>query len=365
MNMPQNIFRRNLQGFLSSFALCILMVYGLSGIMYFTFELLYLDNSDVSFTTGIVISNIIDAFVALLVCHLFINFEETIKSNWLKYVVLGTITFVLTNATSKIIWKYLLGSEEASYLLEFNYIYTILFSLSPVVVACLYFFFWQRSSQIDLKINEQEFRLLQMERLKTRAELDALQARINPHFLYNSLNSIASLVYLDPAKAEKMTLLLAKLFRYTTGEKANHFNTIANELEIVKTYLAIEQVRFGDRLSYEISVEQGLESIEIPRFLIQPIVENAIKHGISKTSDEGKIEIKVRMQDNTFIIAVHDNGPAFPNNFISGYGLQSIQDKLQLLYDDKAFLQIDNNGYKQVIVKIQLNHQSYVKGGYY
>lgn len=355
MNMPHNIFRRNLQGFLSSFALCILLVYGLSGITYFTSELIYVDKSALSFTTIIVISNIIDALLALLVCQIFFNFHHVFTNDWLKYGIISIATFTLTNLSSKLIWRYFFDKETAEYVLENSSIYTTLFSLSPVIVACLYFYFWQKSSQIDLKISEQEFKILQTEKLKTKAELDALQARINPHFLYNSLNSIASLVYLDPAKAEKMTLLLAKLFRYTTGEKANHFNSITNELEIVTTYLSIEQVRFGERLSYEIEVENGLQIIEIPRFLIQPIVENAIKHGISKTPKHGKIAIKVSLCSDYCQIMVHDNGPSFPNNFITGYGLQSIQDKLQLIYGTNAFLQIDNSDHKQVIVKIPLN----------
>ena len=355
MNMPHNIFRRNLQGFLSSFALCILLVYGLSGIMYFTSELIYVDKSAVSFTAAIVISNIIDALLALLICQLFFNFHQSITYEWLKYGIISIATFALTTLSSKLIWQYLLDEEMGRYMQESNGIYTTFFSLSPVLVACLYFYFWQKSSKIDLKITEQEFKILQIEKLKTKAELDALQARVNPHFLYNSLNSIASLVYLDPPKAEKMTLLLSKLFRYTTGEKATHFNSITNELEIVTTYLSIEQVRFGERLSYEINVENGLQLIEIPRFLIQPLVENAIKHGISKTSKYGKIIVNVSSNDDFCQITVHDNGPSFPDNFISGYGLQSIQDKLQLIYGDDAFLQIDNADYKQVIVKIPLN----------
>ncbi|MDZ7934275.1 MAG: histidine kinase [Emticicia sp.] len=353
--MPHNIFRRNLQGFLSSFALCILLVYGLSGITYFTSELLYVNESGFSFTSIIVISNIIDALLALLVCQIFFNFHHIFPTDWLKYGIISIATFTLTYFSSKFIWRYLFDEEAVEYVLENSSSSTTLFSISPVVVACLYFYFWQKSSQIDLKISEQEFKILQIEKLKTKAELDALQARINPHFLYNSLNSIASLVYLDPSKAEKMTLLLAKLFRYTTGEKANHFNSITNELEIVTTYLSIEQVRFGERLSYEIEVENGLQMIEIPRFLIQPIVENAIKHGISKTPKHGKIAIKVIVFSDYCQIMVHDNGPSFPNNFITGYGLQSIQDKLQLIYGTNAFLHIDNADYKQVIVKIPLN----------
>jgi two-component system, LytTR family, sensor kinase len=193
-----------------------------------------------------------------------------------------------------------------------------------------------------------------LEKLKTQAELGALQAKINPHFLYNSLNSIASLVHTDPEKAEQMTMLLSKLFRYTTDRKNENFNTISDELEIVKTYLDIEQVRFGDRLSYAVELQNGLENIEIPRFLLQPIAENAIKHGISKIVEQGRIEIKITKENDALILAVHDNGPAFPEDFFKGYGLQSIQDKLKLLYGNKAVFEVQSTDYKAVMIKIKV-----------
>ena len=98
-----------------------------------------------------------------------------------------------------------------------------------------------------------------------------------------------------------MTLLLSKLFRYTTGTKDQHFNTIEDELAIVKTYLDIEQVRFGDRLTYTVDVEHGIENDLIPRFLLQPIVENAIKHGISKIAEQGRIAIKIEKVNGKLI----------------------------------------------------------------
>jgi LytS/YehU family sensor histidine kinase len=224
----------------------------------------------------------------------------------------------------------------------------------PAIVSSLYFLYWQRNRQITRKISEQEYQLLNLEKLKTTAELGALQARINPHFLYNALNSIASLVHSDPDKAEEMTILLSKLFRYTTDRNNEHFSSIADELEIVKTYLSIEQVRFGDRLKFTTTLEKSLEDFQIPRLLLQPIVENAIKHGISKISGEGKIEVKIQEKEDKILLSVHDSGPLFPEEMASGYGLRSIQDKLKLIYGNDASLEIQNDEkYKAVLITIK------------
>jgi LytS/YehU family sensor histidine kinase len=221
-------------------------------------------------------------------------------------------------------------------------------------VACICFYYWQRTHQISRKISEQEYQLLNLEKLKTTAELGALQARINPHFLYNSLNSIASLVHSDPDKAEEMTILLSKLFRYTTDRNDELFSSVADELEIVKTYLSIEQVRFGDRLKFTTKLESGLEKFQIPRLLLQPIVENAIKHGISKISGDGKIEVNIYEKSDNIILSVHDSGVLFPEEMASGYGLRSIQDKLRLIYGNDAALEIHNEPqYKSVVITIK------------
>ncbi len=354
--LPSNFFMRNLQGILLSLAICIIMTYGFSSIAYFTIELFNKNNPLGEVYKGVFISNIANGITVMLTTYIFIQFiADKIQSNYLKYSVLIGFNFITTAIAQILIgifyWR-LVDDNALRRNMTDNGDVSIIYALIPLFVSCIYFFFWQRSRQITRKISEQEFQLINLEKLKTKAELDALQARINPHFLHNSLNSIAGLVHNNPDKAEQMTLLLSKLFRYTTGTKDQHFNTIKEELDIVKTYLAIEQVRFGDRLVYDLNVENEVENKEIPRFLLQPIVENAIKHGISKLSQQGLIRIKITKENDYLILAVHDNGAPFSDNFFTGYGLQSIQDKLKLLYGAQAQLIIDNADYKQVIIKL-------------
>ncbi|MBL4710439.1 MAG: histidine kinase [Flavobacteriales bacterium] len=198
-----------------------------------------------------------------------------------------------------------------------------------------------------ITINKKEEELNHAYQLRIQSELEALQSKVNPHFLYNSLNSIACLIYEDPAKAERMVLLLSDLFRYTLNNKSGNFSTIEEELKMVKAYLEIELIRFQDNLTCEIDVKDELSSLLIPRFLLQPLVENAIKHGTSKR-EKGNIKLKIFNVASDLCISVADNGPSFPEEYDSGYGLKGILDKLNLLYKDDFEFSLNNEPTKEV-----------------
>lgn len=230
-----------------------------------------------------------------------------------------------------------------------------IYVMGNLLISNIFLYVLQQGRQLTRKLSEQEIQLLNLEKLKTRAELDALQAKINPHFLYNALNSIASLVHENPDQAEEMTLLLSKLFRYSTGRTGELFSTLADELEMVRTYLQVEQVRFGSRLTFSVDVsDESLNELRLPQFLLQPIVENAIKHGIAKRADSGRIDVRIYEKNGELHLCVHDNGPAFPDDMEGGYGLRSIQDKLKLLYGDDARVELQNWPLKQVLLSIRI-----------
>jgi LytS/YehU family sensor histidine kinase len=199
---------------------------------------------------------------------------------------------------------------------------------------------------------EHDVKLANLRELKTKAELNALHSKINPHFLYNSLNSIAGLAKTDADKTEHMALLLSKLFRYSINKEQSDWSTLAEELEMVTIYLEIEKVRFDDRLSFTIDLPEELSDIKIPRFMIQPLVENAIKHGISKLVSKGEVGISVRKAVQGIEISVSDNGPDFPSELNTGFGLQGIYDKLEILYPNRFELSFLNSPNKQINIKL-------------
>ena len=205
------------------------------------------------------------------------------------------------------------------------------------------------------KLQEKELDLLKLQQMKTQAELAALQSKINPHFLCNSLNAIASLIPQDPEKAEKMTIQLSKLFRYSVYHNRENLVMVKEEMEIVSIFLDIEKVRFGDRINFQLEIEEEILQEKIPRFLIQPLVENALKHGLKDVVKDAilKIELK-KLNKGQLVIAITDNGIPFPDELEVGYGLQSTYDKLSLLYGSAYELQIMNTPVKQIKIHLPL-----------
>ncbi|MBA0885079.1 sensor histidine kinase [Flavobacterium undicola] len=203
-------------------------------------------------------------------------------------------------------------------------------------------------------VKEKDLELSRLKEAKAQAEVKMLQSQINPHFLYNALNSIASLAHTDADKTEKMALSLSDLFRHSINQKEKKVNTLGDEIYLVRNYLEIEQIRFGDRLNFNIDVESDLLEVEIPMFILQPLVENAIKHGISKIEGQGEIILKVKKKDNSILISVQDNGPDFPEGLVSGHGLQTVYDLLRFSYGDKAVMSWYNQPQKEITIYIML-----------
>jgi len=225
-------------------------------------------------------------------------------------------------------------------------------SIMIVIIVCTVIYVYTFQKRVmQTKLREKDIAVLQLSQMKTRAELATLQSKINPHFLYNSLNAIASLIHENPDKAERMTIQLSKLFRYSINQNQESLVTVEEEMEIVSTYLDIEKVRFGDRINFIISVDNELMKTKIPRFLIQPLIENALKHGLKDMVNGAELRIGVQKADKV-IITIGDNGIPFPDELETGYGLQSTYEKLKLLYDEDYEVQITNQPVKQITIFI-------------
>ena len=224
--------------------------------------------------------------------------------------------------------------------------------LIVVVVSTIIYFYMSQKAVMNEKLRQKELDLVKAKQLITQAELQTLQSKINPHFLYNSLNAIAGLVHEDADKAEDMTLKLSRLFRYSINSPKENTATVTQEMEIVETYLSIEKVRFGDRLNFFTHIDDAAKEAIIPRFLIQPLVENALKHGLNDRTEGGELKIEIGVKGANISIAISDNGKSFPSELNMGYGLQSTYDKLTLLYGENYQVQIINVPEKQIRIEI-------------
>ena len=274
--------------------------------------------------------------------------KVSIKGNEnLSYQLVLKVTYTFIAFIIPIIWIAVLESDRKGFL-EFVFPY-IFFTLGLAIGRGILLYLNHYSESL---VKEKDLELSRLQEAKAEAEVKMLQSQINPHFLYNALNSIASLAHTDADKTEKMALSLSDLFRHSINRKGKKVNTLGDELSLVRNYLEIEQIRFGDRLDFSIDVEPDLLAVEIPMFMLQPLVENAIKHGISKIEGQGEIVLKVNKKDKGILISVQDNGLDFPDGLVSGHGLQTVYDLLRFSYGDKAEISWHNQPKKEITIYI-------------
>jgi sensor histidine kinase YesM len=198
-----------------------------------------------------------------------------------------------------------------------------------------------------------ELQAAKLQEAQAASQLELLHDKINPHFLYNSLNSIAGLAIRDGKKTREMTVALSKLLRYSLNYNEDHLVPVELELEMVENYFNVERVRFGDRLSYEIHVGTNTANYLVPRFLLQPLVENSVKHAFDGTEGQNLIKITLSAGNNYLVILIQDNGKPFPDKIIPGHGLKNVSDKLSLLFPGKYELEMTNKPEKQTRIVIK------------
>ena len=180
----------------------------------------------------------------------------------------------------------------------------------------------------------------ELQKLVTKAELDALKSQINPHFLFNSLNSISSLTITKPQKAQEMVIKLSDFLRYSLSHSQNEQASLKEEFENLRRYLDIEKIRFGNRLKFVFDVPDKCFDKGIPNMILQPLIENSIKHGVYKSSEETEVEIKCREENEYIAIEItNDYDPDTRKPKGEGVGLKNIKKRLQLIYGRNDLLE--------------------------
>jgi len=202
---------------------------------------------------------------------------------------------------------------------------------------------------IPLKIwnsTRNEKKLEEQERLLVEARLAALTSQINPHFLFNTLNSVSSLIRTDPNQARVMVVRLSKVLRRLLRKHEN-FSTLRDELSFIEDYLAIEVVRFGDKLRFEKDVADDTLDMLVPSMLLQPLVENSIKHGLSSKVEGGTIRIRTERADTKLHLLVEDDGVGIPepklaNLLDRGIGVTNVNERLKVLFGNDYRMWIES-----------------------
>jgi two-component system, LytTR family, sensor kinase len=205
---------------------------------------------------------------------------------------------------------------------------------------------------------------LQQSSLKTelaQAQLRALKMQVHPHFLFNTLHSISSLVLEDPPKANSMIARLGDFLRLTIENSEQQLVTLKEETEFLRCYLDIEQVRFGDRLTVAFALEPQTLSAQVPHLILQPVVENAIQHAIAPRAARGHINIEAKRLDSLLRVTVSDNGPGIISNAIAPakkcVGLTNVRTRLQQIYGSDFRFELTNGGNGGLTVVMEIPFQ--------
>jgi two-component system LytT family sensor kinase len=211
------------------------------------------------------------------------------------------------------------------------------------------------------KFNENRLIASQLQSKLSVAELNMLKMQIHPHFLFNTLNTISALVHKDPDDADKMISRLSDLLRTSLDYSGKHFVTLREETEFLNLYLEIQKVRFKERLKVFINFDPASLDILVPAIILQPIVENSIKHVLEKTKDVCEIKISSSVNYNILTLAVTDNGPGIlESNYINkdGVGLSNIKSRLSQIYSNEQSLKIKNLENRGLLVSIEIPIQT-------
>ena len=215
-----------------------------------------------------------------------------------------------------------------------------LFSVSTLFIWTAIFFIMLYNT----KLQKEHEQLLRAQNSAKEAQLQMLRYQLNPHFMFNTMNAISTLIYKnDNEKAGEMLDKLCLFFRYSLDQKTQQASTLNKELELLELYLSIEKVRFGERLNVELDIDPTVNQAKVPALFLQPIVENAIKHGIESRKGEGTIVISAKLQHDQLSVFVRDQGSNDSLSVTSGFGigLSNTKERLTTMYNHEASLTIE------------------------
>jgi len=260
--------------------------------------------------------------------------------NHLVAAVLAT-TVWLAIGYSIIVYIVNLGTQFTSFFLNtlvWRFFLGMLFNL---LITSFYYIIIYYSDFKERAVRETE-----LKNLVTEAELKNLKFQINPHFIFNSLNSMSALTAIDPDKAKSMILKLADFLRYTLANNEKQKNKLSEELKNIKLYLEIEKIRFEDKFEFVDEVAPECLSFEVPNMILQPLFENAIKHAVYETLSAVKLTLKGKSENDFLILSL-------TNNFEeeakakkgAGIGLKNISNRLELIYGQKDLMKVDKENH--------------------
>lgn len=301
-------------------------------------------------------------FFVYLIGFLLTHFYRFIilKYNWFQFNLLQIIARVLLSA-------FVLGVvfETAMFISSFLYVEELqLASQSTLIIKVLNWafilFLWSLiyfAFHYFERYRNEEIKNLKWQAAKNEIELNKLKSQLNPHFIFNAMNSIRALIDENPEKAKKSVNQLSNILRTTLQMGKNKTVSLSDEMSVVLDYLELEKTRFEERLKYSIEIQNETKQIQIPALMLQTLVENGIKHGIAKLPKGGEIKIAAKLEDNQLLIEIENTGQLNPlpdKENESGFGIANTLQRLSLLYENKAKFSINNLNKTSVLTQITI-----------
>lgn len=268
-----------------------------------------------------------------------------VRSHWKpSLVVHGVVSLLLTASIACLLigWDRILGLVNPEVPFAANLV-DMLFNYLPL---CLAIMAVAHAAEYYKRFRERQVEMSRLETRLAQAQLETLRSQLDPHFLFNTLNSIAALTRKDPGSAERMTLKLSSLLRASLDCNGSQEVPLQQELQFLASYLDIQQMRFRDRLIVRMSIDPALLSVMVPSMILQPLVENAIRHGIVKSAAPGYLRICASKRGDSLTIEITDNGAGMESNtrFESeGFGLRNTRARLMQLYGDRHQFRIESS----------------------
>ena len=298
--------------------------------------------------------------VAFFTVRLPLDNRQWTRSLPIHFVIGLTIPFVhhLADISFNAV-VYTMAGLEYSFLTGYSgirYEYFELFATYWVVVGFVYFFLYYG------RFREKELRAKSLESQLAHAQLQALKMQLNPHFLFNTLNAVSALVEEDPQRAKRVISRLGDLLRTSLESSGVQEISLQNEIDTLQKYLDIEQVRLGDRLKVEMSIDPQTRDAVVPNLILQPIVENAVHHGVAKRTGQGIVSISALKENGNLQLSVQDNGNEIDSPSkaeTEGVGISNTRERLNRLYGSDAHFNLaQNNGMTEakIIIPFKLKH---------
>lgn len=237
-------------------------------------------------------------------------------------------------------------SELTWHSLQLTLLLSLIFGIS-------FYFYDYLQGELEATMLQLRHKQLEEERarkLAIAAQLSSLESRLRPHFLFNTLNSIAALIRKNPEHAERMVGQLSALLRFSLATHQRSTTPLRDEIKLINDYLEIEQARFNGRLRFDVEVPAELEVVAVPPFTLQILVENSVKYAVAPRRAGGEIRVSASAEGRTVKLAVRDDGPGFtPEMITDGHGLDNLQACLKALYADQGWLDIQANGHSTTV----------------